>query len=408
MAYSDDIDALLPTNRFDLDTTANDLIGTANGVNSGGQFTGTALCEGVSNSWTTNGTNDRITLPSGNGIENSTSKKSVGGWFSATGIQNPPKSIYGEGNTTTSLRFILGWGNYLVFEVDTDDFTLQIFADVPLEINRPYHLYMEFRGSLNNNEFSAYLDGVKQLDATPIDRQPNTELLTARNVIEFGDPAGVVSVGGTEVILLAPINGQYNQWAMFSDGLVTSTQIRKDLFEKGALPDVVVTNQVELDSIANSIRGNSPLCIRVDVPGSINLIANNIKFNPLASIHIQYTGTGTLNWTNTNGANAVIGSTPNNGTLNFINPAVLTITGLILGAEFRIYDNELIDGNNMNTELAGVESLTNTFFSLSHTGVANEIRIQMIAEGFEETSNNFTLNSSNQSLTILPTVDANS
>jgi hypothetical protein len=58
-------------------------------------------------------------------------------------------------------------------------------------------------------------------------------------------------------------------------------------------------------------------------------------------------GTGTLNYTNTNGANASIGSTPNGGTINFINPAQLTVSPLIAGSEVKIFDastNDFVNG----------------------------------------------------------------
>ena len=396
MAYSDDLIALGITNRFPLDGDATDTIASVVGVNSDGLFTGVPLCEGVTNSWLTNGITDRITIPLGNGIEDSSNQKSVGGWFSATGIQNPPKSIYGEGNTTQSLRFVLGWGNSLMFEIDTPVYTLQIFGDVPLEINRAYHIYLKYSGS----EFSAFLDGVKQLNAQPINRLSTGAAIPARSVIEFGDPAGTVSVGGTEVILLAPINGQYNEWNMSDGTLPTDLQIREVEFEKGALPDVNISSQANLTTLADTVRSNAPLCIRETTSdgSTIDRVADNVTFDPLASIHVQYMGTGILNWTNTNGSNASIGSTPNGGTINFINPATLTVNGLIVGGEFRIYEN-------VSDELDGIEVLLGTSRTFSHPGATNEIRIQLIADGFVEINLYFTLSATNQILNIIPEPD---
>jgi hypothetical protein len=362
MTYAADIDALNPSHAYSLDGNANDRIAANNGVNTGGVFTGVPLCEGVTNSYVTNGTTDRISLPTAAAINNSAQdRKAVSGWFSVTGLQNPPKSIYGEGDTNQSLRIILGWGNYLVFEVDSASFTLQIFGDVPLEINRAYHLLVVFEGSGFGNEFRAYLDGVKQLNAAPTDRQPNAATLTARSVGEFGDPVGNVSVGGTEVILLAPINGQYNEWNMFNaaDAVLTDAQIRTIPFEKGVRPDVTITNQAGLDSLADTVRSNAPCCIRITGNGTINLSADNVTFDPLASIHVQYTGTGTVNWTNTNGSNASIGSVTEGGTINFINPAQLTITELDNPTEVRVF----IAGTQ--TEVAGQEVVSSGSFSTS-------------------------------------------
>lgn len=358
MAYLDDINALNPSHAYGLEGSVSDRIALLGGTNTGGLFTGVGVCEGRATSYLTAAISDRISLLTAPAINSvAQDRKAVCGWFSVTGIQNPPKSIYGEGDTTQSFRMILGWGNYLVFEVDSAAFTLQIFGDVPLEINRPYHLCAVFEGNGYGNEFRAYLDGVKQLNAEPLNRQPNAATLPARTVAEFGDPAGSVSVGGTAVILLAPINGQYNEWAMFdgAPAILTDAQIREELFEKGALADNVITNQAGLDTLASSVRPDAPLCIRVDVAGSIPLTADNVTFNPLASIHVQYTGTGTLDWTNTNGSNAVIGSTPNGGTINFINPATLTVTPLIVDSEVRVY----VAGTE--TEIAGIESSGTSF-----------------------------------------------
>ncbi len=383
MAYSDDIDALSPSHAYDLDGDANDRTAANNGTNSGGVFTGTPICEDVTNSWVTNGTTDRIVLPTATAINNSAqTRKAVAGWFMATAIQNPPKSIYGEGDTSTAFRFILGWGNALMFEVDSANFTLQVFGDIDLTANRAYHLCAVFEGNGYGNEFRCYLDGVEQLSANPTDRQPDFATLAARSAGEFGDPAGTVGVGGVEVIILAPINGQYNEWAMWdgANAVLTDTEIREELFEKGALPDVTISTgteaamQTALDAYADTVRGNAPLCIRIqDVTGGGNLAldADNITFNPLSSIHVQWMGTGTLTWTNNNGSDASIGSTPNGGTVVFLNPSQLTLTSLKNPTEVRVYEA------GTENEVAGQESVTTGTFSAT-VGVAS-VDIQLVS-----------------------------
>jgi hypothetical protein len=409
MTYAADIDALNPSHAYALDGNANDRIAANNGSNSGGSFTGVPLCEGVSNSYLTDGISDRISLPSVTTINNAAQdRKAVSGWFSATAIQNPPKSIYGEGDGNQSFRIILGWGNNLVFEVDSSSFTLQIFGDVVLDPNRAYHLCAVFEGNGFGNEFRGYLDGVKQLDAAPPDRQPDAATLTARSVGEIGDPSGTVAVGGVVVTLLAPINGQYNEWNMFdgADAVLTDTEAR-ELFEKGALPDATITNQAGLDSLAGTVRSNAPCCIRITGNGTINLSADNVTFDPLASIHVQYTGTGTVNWTNINGSDASIGSVTEGGTINFINPAIFTLNGVINGAEVRIYDDEIADPYNFDTELAGIEANVGTTFAYAHGGLTNTIVIQHMADGFKEIIQRFTINDTDQSLTLFPDVETN-
>lgn len=414
MAYSDDILALSPDHRWALDGDALDASGTADGTNSGGVFTGTPVCRDAVNSYVTNGTTDRIVLPTTADINNSTqTRKAIGGWFSPTAIQNPPKSIYGEGNSSQSIRMILGWGNNLMFELNYPGLNIQIFGDVPLVANRRYHLCMVFEGNGYGNEFRAYLDGVKQLNANPVDRQPNVASIASRGVGEFGDPAGTVGVGGIAIILLAPINGQYNQWASWNGApaLLTDTQIRQELFEKGTIPEVTITNQADLDALANTVRSNTELSILVNVPGSIALTADNVTFDPLASIHVQYNGTGTLDWTNTNGSNASIVSTTNGGTVNVINPTSLTlnsgITGYLTGAEVRIYDNENLTNSNYDTELSGIESNATDSYVFDHNGATNDIVIQIMKTGYEELIVNHSLTSVSESITLYPTVEEN-
>ena len=410
MAYGADIDALGNQHRWTWDNVLTDAVGSVTATNTGCSFVTTPLCEGVTYSIQTNGTTDRVTIPNTTDINNSAQdRKCICGWFMVSAIQDPPKRIYGEGNTTQSFAIIMGWGNNIIFEVDSASFTLQIFGDTPLVPNRAYHLTAIFEGSSYGNEFRAYLDGVKQLSAEPTNRQPGVTTLTARTPVEFGDPVGTVSVGGVAVVLNASVNGHYNEWASFdgANAVLTDVEVREELFEKGALPSLTVTNQAGLDAIADTVRPNAPLCIRVTGTGTINLSADNITFDPLASIHVQYTGTGTLNWTNTNGSNASIGSVTGGGTLNFINPATLTIQGLINGCEIRIYDDEIADPLNFDTELDGTESNTGTSFAYAHSGTTNTVVVQMIADGYIEIIQRFVLGASDQTLTLFPELDGN-
>lgn len=359
MAYSADIDALSPVHAFSFNGNATDRVGALGSTATGVTYTGAPLCEGVTASLLTNTTTNNLALASSstfNGVAQD--RIAVSGWFSLTAIQNPPKHCMMVGDGNNAIKIVVGWGNALMFELDFGT-VLQIFGDVDLEINRPYHLCMIFEGNAYANEFRAYLDGVKQLNAAPLDRIPNTASLPSRTAgTQFGLPSSSV-VGGTTVTTLAPLNGQYNEWNFFdgANAVLTDTQVREELFEKGALPEVTITDQAGLDALASTVRGDTPLSIRVDVAGSISLTADNVMFNPLASIHVQYTGTGTLDWTNTNGSNASIGSVTGGGTINFINPATITVSPLIAGSEVRIYDAGTAN------EVAGIETSGVSFSS---------------------------------------------
>lgn len=174
-------------------------------------------------------------------------------------------------------------------------------------------------------------------------------------------------MGGENFQLVSPVIGRYAMAATFTGANVpTNQEIREDIFEKGCLPGTTITSgtqavmQTQLDSLAASVRPNEPLNIRIEAvtgDGDLTLTADDITHDPLASVHIQYMGTGTLNYTNTNGADASIGSTPNGGTINFINPASLTVSPLISGTEVRYYTA------GTDTELAGVENSGTSFSS---------------------------------------------
>lgn len=372
MAYGDDIDALNPDHRYSFDNTPNDQVGTAHGTASGATYTTNPLCEDVTYSLLTDAVSERVVLPTTTTINNSAqTRKAVAGWFVATAIQNPPKNIYGEGEATQAFRLILGWGNNLMFEVDSSSFTLQIFGDVALEVDRPYHLCMIFEGSGYGNELRAYLDGIEQLDAEPTNRQPGVTTLTARSVGEFGDPAGTVAVGGTAVILIAPINGRWNEWAIWdgADAVLTDDEVREELFAKGAIAENTISNgteaamQTALDAFADDVIGDVPLGFAVEdsTSGDFTLVADNITFNEKCSLHIRYEGNDTLTWVNDNGGDAVTALATSTGTVVVQNRVTATITVLdnadssvIVGA--RVY----IEADSGGPLSAGTEIMNTT------------------------------------------------
>jgi hypothetical protein len=338
MAYSDDIDALNPDHRWSFDNTANDQVGTVNGTGSGWDYPTTPICRDATYAGRSNATADRVSIPTTTDINNSAqSRKAVGGWFSYTAPQGPPKRIYGEGNQTTAFQFAGFIGNNVMFEVMDSGFDVQIYGFY-LEDDRAYHLLGMFSGNGYDNEVKFFIDGVEMTNANPSDRQPDTATLSARGVAEFADPAGTVGIGGGTVLLNAPVNGLYNQWATWdgADADLSDTDIREELFEKGALPDVTISTNTEanmqtaLDAYADTERSNAPLCIAVEPVtggGDFELDLDNITFNELASIHVQYTGTSdTLTLVNTNGANCSITSAPFGGSVTLKTRTTITIT----------------------------------------------------------------------------------
>ena len=89
-----------------------------------------------------------------------------------------------------------------------------------------------------HQKLNRFVDGIEQLNADPLDRQPDTASLDARGIPEFGDPVGTSGLGGGVVIQQAARNGRYQHWASWGDTAaanLSDSDARVELFEKGAL-----------------------------------------------------------------------------------------------------------------------------------------------------------------------------
>lgn len=301
-------------------------------------------------------------------------------------------------------------------DINAND-NIQIFSDIALTDNRPYHFFVRYSGSGFNNEIEFYLDGVKQTSSRN-GVIPGAASMTAHSsghtFGENGTASTEVPVGSETVLVKAPVNGFWSEWWTWegSDAdAITQTQIDNDLLGAGAIPEVTITAgtevamQAQLDTYIGTTRGDEPLCFLVEEVtggGDLNLTADNITFNTRASIHVRYEGTGTLNWTNENGSDA----SRINGNVNIINPATATFTNLITGGEFRLYEDDGI-GLPFGTELGGIEALTGTTFQYDHSGASLGFIIQHMPAGYEEIILRRTLSSSNQTFTLNPQIDTN-
>ncbi len=373
MAYRDDIAALGADSLLIFDGLSLDDIGLLGYTATGMVTTDSAIAEDATNCVTSNGiSSDRIVLDTNVNVNNANqARKAVAGWFEITEFSPHPVNIYGEGSNTTGFRMALGFGNATLVEVTGTGLPsggLQVFG-ISLVPNRVYHLCAIFLGSAQGNELKFFIDGVKQLEAAPSDAQPDNTTLPTRTQGIFADPQVTVGLGEGVVLLQAATNGRYNHWAFWGDDAdadLTDNEVRQELFEKGALPDFTVTAgteaamQTNLDTINTTLRPNEPLCIRVPAntgDTDFELTADGITFDPLASIHVQYTGTATLNWRNDRDSNATIFSTTNGGTITVQNETSLTISGLENPTEVRVY----VAGTQ--TEIDGQENVTTGTFS---------------------------------------------
>lgn len=352
MAYRDDIIALSPDHFWRLDGVLTADVGGLTVTNSGFSLTASPTCEDSVNAAQCNAVGDRLAVASDAAIDGALSQKMVAGWIRLSAIQLPPKSIYREGTVGNQFNLVMWAGNVLMLDIVNGATVLQAFSDRVFRPGRNYHVAAIFEGDAAGNKFSLYVDGIEQSVKLPGSGLPGFASIGSRSAAEWGDPSGSTEVGANTVLLNGAVNCNYGFWATFSGANVPTAEaeIRATLFEKGAIPEVTITDQAGLDALADTVRSDSPLAIRVDVAGSITLTADNVTFDPLASIHVQYTGTGTLTWVNTNGADASIGSTPGGGTIDFITPSVITVEPLVADSEVRIYDSAT------GTEVAGIES----------------------------------------------------
>jgi hypothetical protein len=380
LAYGDDIANLNADHHWPFDGDLLDAIGSENGSGTGVSY-GVAIAEDSTNSVLLNATTDQVSVAD-NAEMNFGAKyaRIVCGWFMVTAFQSPPKYIYGEGETDDSFHFVMFLGNQIMLELTIGGTNnMQIFADRALQPNRAYHLTARFSGNAYDNELSLFLDGVKQTDAIPVDREPDVATFEPDTNIEFGASYTTQRIGNQTIEVNACVNSNYAHWASWHDAdaeAVTETDIRETLFEKGALPDTTISSgtqsamQTSLDALADTERDDAPLCIRVEAvtgDGDVELEADNITFDPLASIHVQYMGTGTLTWKSTNGGSASIGSTPNGGTIVFVTEVTLTINvkALVGGAA--------VNGARVYIEAAAGGSLTAGDLILSTTTNASGV-----------------------------------
>lgn len=363
MAYRDDLIALGANHVYPAVGNLNDIVGTLDFTNSGGAFSGPQICEDASSSYVTNGTSDIATAPSDPSVQDIVQDYCYTFWFSTTAIQPPPCRVFGDGGLTANNSFLLGFGNSLVCEADCDPDVIQVGSSTAIAANRPYNLALVFRDiGGGSSQLELFVDGVSQGSADIADI-----MNTGRGGFAIGGATNTstYTIGGQPFQLVSPVNGQYAMFSTYTGlNVPAPTEIRQEIFEKGALPGVVIASdtqinmQAALDALASTLRPDEPLNIRVSEVlggGDFTLVADNITHDPNASIHVQYVGSGILTWVNNNGSNASIASTPSSGSINIVTPATLTVSPLIPGTEVRIFDAAT------DAELAGIEASGSNF-----------------------------------------------
>ncbi len=127
-----------------------------------------------------------------------------------------------------------------------------------------------------------------------------------------------------------------------------------------------------------------------------------LAFNNVTVTGLEYNDDAlhTLLINATNGSSLTSGDPgTGNGETDIQSVVLITFTDLIVGGEFRIYDDEL-GTTNMGTELDGIEVLLSDTFVYTHDSSANNIKTQHMANGYEENISSFTLGATPQTYSI--------
>ena len=367
--YSAVIANQAPDHNWPLNNSYDDIVGgndmTVSPINGGGSFITTPICEGSTHSWAA--ANARREAPNSNAMNGSTTtNRLMGGWIRLRSIQAGLACLYEEGGGVNNIAFFTGLGNVLIAQMaDTDDDNVQAFSDFKLDVDRDYHIMFRFSYTDVTKEFRLYIDGQLQ-SVTSGNPLTATDLDGHSGDISFGGPGGSLEVAGTDVLFNLNEDCLFAQWYTWSESKPESDIL--ELFRRGARPTVTITAdtsanmQTALDAIADTARPNAPLAVRIEQPTdstSLSLDADNITFDPSISIEVEWRGSGTLTWTNLNGSNLTKTYATVGGTVNIVNPALLTLTGLKNNTEVRVYEA------GTTNEIAGEEIVTTGEFSAS-------------------------------------------
>jgi len=241
MAYSDDIEALLPNYLYLLQNNYTEEINGATGSGaSGTTFVTTPICADSVYSMLVDGASEGMGLPSGD-INGGGIGLCVGGWFQLDTI-SIPSIIWAQGGGSNNFLVSLANGNALLctYTITTGGSIYEEVAlDVKLEVGRPYHIM--FQWNQLEEVYEVYLNGVRRNITTITD--PVISHGSA-NIAEGGSYAQ-----DTSSVTYRASPGLYSHWAAWVNKYVDPADIRTELFEKGAIE---TTSQVFLQNLVDN------------------------------------------------------------------------------------------------------------------------------------------------------------
>lgn len=325
-------------------------------------------------------------------INITSAERTLSAWIQLGGIQEELASIWKEGGGIQNLAFLVGYGNVVLAQgADTpgNAINAQAWSDIRLTPNRPYNIVMRYSLTEDPKEFRLYLDGEEQTetDGNPLGAG---SFNSHSGDVTWGDPDTNLETGGTDVSYNGNDNLRISDFATWSDNstgtnsgaLDKTTEIRDILFRRGAIPNVTLVSntevnmQTDLDQYDSTEIPDWPLGIRVESSsnGSFELIANNVTFNNRISLHLEYRGTATLTWVNQNGSNLSNTSifTPLGGTVTIIEAVSVKVIVKDINTKANIEGARvLLEADSGGDLTAGEDILTGTTDSNGEFEITN-------------------------------------
>ncbi len=430
--YKEAIGALTPApdHYWTFQNNYNDEIGTATANNSGSGTsfqTDRTLCKGDGYSMEIDTITDYCSPADQSDMNTSSSAthRYMGGWVQLDRIIQALSVIWEEGAQVNNYALLVGFGNAAMWQFadDQGDY-VQAYQDIKLTPGRPYHMMMEFKSATyGDSTCVCWLDGVKQTRTNGNPWEVNNFPSHSGNIswghegtenLQTGDSRGVDNV---DIAFASPVEANYAHWVSLENQAWSDDDIRVELFAKGAKADQTISGdteanmQIAVDALADTVIPDWPCGIEIgnSSDGSFELTFDNITFNERCSMPIRYMGSNTLTLVMENGSDLdeTKCEAPYGGTIVVQRPAAFTVEGLINGCEFRIYDDNDATPGGFGDELDGIETLSGTTFIYNHDGTTNTIIVQMIATGYREIRQSFTLSAGNQTLAVLPIAETN-
>lgn len=328
-----------------------DEVGTATANNSSGgtpTFSTTPIVKGDTHSLLLNGTTEYISCADQSDMNTSSSatRRMMSGWIMMDRITQAVSVVWEEGAQVNNYAWLIGFGNSLMiqFADDGGDY-VQIYFPVTLTPNRPYHVYMEFNGSgQNGGVCRGLLDGIPNVLSNGNTWEQTTFPSHSGNIswghegvenLQVGDSRGVDNV---DIAFATPVACYYAHFISLQNNEYSDTQIREQMFEKGALSTVTIANGTEaamqalVDAQAETLFTDYPCAIEIGacLDGEFEITLDNITFEDRVSMQIRYMGADTLTLVLENGSEIdadKIGA-PYGGTVEIINSPTLTVTVL--------------------------------------------------------------------------------